>query len=68
VFLGRVWTNTRNAYWPWLRQLADQASQPGVTATPTIFVNGTQLDDTSPAGLIAAVGSLTTVQATGQLN
>ncbi|HSS10508.1 MAG TPA: thioredoxin domain-containing protein [Acidimicrobiales bacterium] len=48
-----------HTYYPWLRQLADQASQRGVTATPTIFVNGTQLDDTSPAGLTAAVNSQT---------
>ena len=48
-----------HTYYRWLRQLADQASQRGVTATPTIFVNGTQLDDTSPAGLTAAVNSQT---------
>jgi protein-disulfide isomerase len=46
-----------HTYYPWLRQLNDQASQRGVTATPTIYVNGVNLFDHSPAGLTAAVNS-----------
>ena len=46
-----------HTYYPWLRQLNDQASRRGVTSTPTVYVNGVQLADRSPAGLIAAVNS-----------
>ena len=42
-------------YGDWVKQAEDQASKDGVTATPTVFVDGTQLDDLSPAGLTAAV-------------
>jgi protein-disulfide isomerase len=42
-------------YGDWVEQAEDQASKDGVTATPTVFVDGTQLDDLSPAGLTAAV-------------
>src|SRR5262249_15968684 len=37
-----------HTYYPWLRQLNDQASQRGVTSTPTIYVNGVKLVDDSP--------------------
>jgi protein-disulfide isomerase len=37
--------------------LNDQASQRGVTSTPTIYVNGLKLADDSPAALTAAVSS-----------
>jgi protein-disulfide isomerase len=46
-----------HTYYPWLRQLNDQASQRGVTSTPTIYVNGFKLADDSPAALTAAVNS-----------
>jgi protein-disulfide isomerase len=46
-----------HTYYPWLRQLNDQASQRGVTSTPTIYVNGVKLADDSPSGLTAAVNS-----------
>ena len=40
----------------WIRQVTDQASQRGVTATPTVFVNGRQVDAALTAkGLLAAV-------------
>ena len=44
-------------YYPWLRQLADQASQRGVVATPTVYVNNTELTNLTPAGLTAAVNA-----------
>jgi protein-disulfide isomerase len=46
-----------HTYYPWLRQLNDQASRRGVTSTPTIYVNGAKLADDSPAALTAAVNS-----------
>jgi protein-disulfide isomerase len=40
----------------WVRQVTDQASQRGITATPTVFVNGRQVDAALTAqGLLAAV-------------
>jgi protein-disulfide isomerase len=44
-------------YGDWVKTVTDQASKDGVTATPTVFVNGTQLTDLSPAGLTAAVNA-----------
>jgi protein-disulfide isomerase len=42
-------------YGDWVAQAEDQASKDGVTGTPTVFVDGTKLDDLTPAGLTAAV-------------
>ena len=42
-------------YGDWVKQVTDQASQDGVTQTPTVMVNGTPLTDLSTAGLTAAV-------------
>ncbi|MDR7278968.1 protein-disulfide isomerase [Catenuloplanes atrovinosus] len=42
-------------YKTWSAQITDQASERGVTGTPTIYVAGTVLDDRSPAGLTSAV-------------
>jgi protein-disulfide isomerase len=42
-------------YGDWVKQATDQASKDGVTGTPTVFVDGTELTDLSPAGLTAAV-------------
>jgi protein-disulfide isomerase len=39
----------------WVKNVTDQASQDGVTGTPTVLVDGTTLDDMSPGGLTAAV-------------
>jgi protein-disulfide isomerase len=44
-------------YGDWVKTATDQASKDGVTGTPTVFVNGTKLADTSVAGLTAAVSS-----------
>jgi protein-disulfide isomerase len=43
------------AYGDWVKKATDQASQDGVTGTPTVFVDGKELADTSVAGLTAAV-------------
>jgi len=42
-------------YGEWVAQAEDQASKDGVTGTPTVFVDGTQLRDLTPDGLTAAV-------------
>jgi protein-disulfide isomerase len=42
-------------YGDWVKTVTDQASKDGVTGTPTVFVDGTKLDDLSPDGLTAAV-------------
>jgi protein-disulfide isomerase len=39
----------------WVKGAEDQASKDGVTATPTVFVDGTPLTDLTPGGLTAAV-------------
>lgn len=39
----------------WVETVTDQASQDGVTSTPTILVDGEVLQDRSAAGLVAAV-------------
>jgi protein-disulfide isomerase len=44
-------------YGDWVKKATDQASKDGVTGTPTVFVNGTELTDLSAAGLTAAVTS-----------
>ena len=44
-------------YGDWVTQVTDQASQDGVTATPTVKVAGQQLEDLSPSGVTAAVKS-----------
>ena len=41
------------------RQTENTSKNKGVTSTPTVFVNGEQLQDLSPAGLIAAVNAAT---------
>ena len=44
-------------YGNWVEQATDQASKDGVTGTPTLFVDGEQLDNDrlTPAGITAAV-------------
>lgn len=39
----------------WTQRVTEQASQAGVTSTPTVLVDGEPLTDRSPAGLTAAV-------------
>jgi protein-disulfide isomerase len=47
---------TDGTYDNWVRQATDQASQRGVTGTPTVFVNGRQVDAAlTTQGLLAAV-------------
>jgi protein-disulfide isomerase len=43
------------SYGDWVKRVTEQASQDGVTGTPTVRVDGTELADLSPAGLTAAV-------------
>ncbi|HEY6423587.1 MAG TPA: thioredoxin domain-containing protein [Pseudonocardiaceae bacterium] len=42
----------------WSRQLTDTASRNGVTATPTVRVNGHEVTDCTPAGLKAAIAAV----------
>jgi protein-disulfide isomerase len=42
-------------YGDWVKTATDQASKDGVTATPTVFVDGHKLSDLSSAGLTSAV-------------
>ncbi|WP_328339603.1 thioredoxin domain-containing protein [Micromonospora sp. NBC_00421] len=42
-------------YKAWTEHVTDDASKAGVTGTPTIKVNGTAVEDRSPAGITAAV-------------
>jgi protein-disulfide isomerase len=44
-------------YGDWVTKATDQASKDGVTGTPTVFVDGTELSDLSAAGLTAAVSA-----------
>ncbi|MGC4892056.1 DsbA family protein [Micromonospora sp. DT227] len=44
-------------YTAWTGHLTDEASRSGVTGTPTIKVNGTELADKSPDGIKAAVAA-----------
>jgi protein-disulfide isomerase len=39
----------------WSARVTDQASRRGISATPTVLVDGTPLADRSPSGLVAAV-------------
>ena len=41
----------------WVKNVTDQSSKDKVNGTPTVLVNGTVLQDTTPAGLTAAVTS-----------
>lgn len=41
----------------WTKRVTDQASKDKINSTPTVLVNGTVLQDTSPAGLTTAVTS-----------
>ena len=41
----------------WVKTVTDKSSQAGVTATPTVIVNGTPLQDRTAAGLSAAVAA-----------
>jgi protein-disulfide isomerase len=43
-------------YKPWVSNVNDKAAQRGVIATPTIYVNGTQLTQNTSQALLAAVG------------
>ncbi|WP_448625071.1 DsbA family protein [Geodermatophilus sp. URMC 64] len=45
------------AYGDWVDQITDQASKDGVTGTPTVFVDGHQLEDLTASGVTAAVRS-----------
>ncbi|MBU8859194.1 MULTISPECIES: thioredoxin domain-containing protein [unclassified Micromonospora] len=42
-------------YRPWTEHVTDEASKAGVTGTPTIKVNGSELQDRSPEGIRSAV-------------
>ena len=42
-------------YGDWVKKATDQASKDGVTATPTVVVDGKKLTDLTPTGLTAAV-------------
>lgn len=42
-------------YADWVKQVTEAMSKRGVNSTPTVFVDGTQLEDRSPEGLAAAV-------------
>jgi len=44
-------------YGDWVSASTDAASKDGVTGTPTLFVDGEELDDLSPDGLTAAVSA-----------
>ncbi|GAC1538763.1 MAG: hypothetical protein NVS3B12_24300 [Acidimicrobiales bacterium] len=46
-------------YKGWVRRVTDEGSRRGITATPTVFVNGVQLTDRSAQGLSAAVQAAT---------
>jgi protein-disulfide isomerase len=46
-------------YEAWVRRVTDDGSQRGVSGTPTIFVNGVQVTDTSLTGFLAAVHEAT---------
>jgi protein-disulfide isomerase len=48
---------TDNTYAKWTAGLTDQASQAGVNATPTVRVNGKDVDISSPQALVAAVAA-----------
>ncbi|MEI4270506.1 thioredoxin domain-containing protein [Klenkia sp. LSe6-5] len=51
-----VGTDIRDlVYGQWVKGATEQASKDGVTATPTVFVDGTQLTDRTADGLSAAV-------------
>ncbi len=44
-------------YGGWVERATDQASQDGVTGTPTVFVDGTAVRDLSAEGITAAVAA-----------
>ncbi|RZU73769.1 protein-disulfide isomerase [Micromonospora kangleipakensis] len=44
-------------YKPWTEHVTDEASKAGVTGTPTIKVNGRDVEDRSPEGITAAVAA-----------
>jgi protein-disulfide isomerase len=44
-------------YGDWVKEITDQASKDGVNQTPTVKVDGQQLEDLSPSGVTAAVQS-----------
>ena len=43
------------AYGDWVKQVTDQASKDGITGTPTVLVNGTQVQNWTSAGFDAAL-------------
>lgn len=45
------------AYGDWVKKVTDQASKDGVTGTPTVKVNGQQVQDWSKAGFDAALAT-----------
>lgn len=46
---------TEGRFIPWVGRMTDTATDNGLRGTPTVTVNGEQLTDMSPTGLIAAV-------------
>nr|WP_246324567.1 thioredoxin domain-containing protein [Petropleomorpha daqingensis] len=42
-------------YGDWVKEITDQASKDGVNQTPTVKVDGQQLEDLSPSGVTTAV-------------
>ncbi|MEV0002170.1 thioredoxin domain-containing protein [Micromonospora sp. NPDC050980] len=44
-------------YTSWTEHVTEEASKSGVTGTPTVKVNGTELEDKSPDGIKAAVAA-----------
>jgi protein-disulfide isomerase len=44
-------------YRSWVARVTEDASKAGVNSTPTVLVNGTPVEDRSPAGLAAAVAA-----------
>jgi protein-disulfide isomerase len=44
-------------YGDWVKEITDQASKDGVTATPTVLVDGQRLEDLSTSGVTSAVQS-----------
>jgi protein-disulfide isomerase len=41
----------------WAARVTDQAGRDGITATPTVLVDGTTVSDRTPSGLVAAVSA-----------
>lgn len=48
---------TEERYVPWADQMTSEATSNGLRGTPTVTVNGEQLSDMTPAGLLAAIAA-----------